>query len=479
MTTSIRIFILCLTPLLAACGLSPNYVRPGGDLPAGYAAAEDLPPLDAGGRDLADFTPENRDWWLRFASKALPEMQRLALANNHDFAAQRWALAQTMAQARASRAKLLPSLELSGSAGRRGSEGERGYSVTDSVSGTVQASYEADIWGKNSASRQAREYTALAGLNTWRGAGLSLESEVALTYFSCLAARENLAVYDSMLQNAREVLDYQEKREKLGAAAPLDVIRQRQAVENMEAERIGYLIRKNEARNNLALLLGTGALPPELETAMAGERLLDILPPAVAAGLPAELLARRPDIMEAEARLLAANANIGVARANFLPAVNLTASAGWSGDALHTLISPAGALYSLAASLLQPIFSGGQLTAQYDEALAAKEELIERYRQAALSAFWEVSTALSSVRLLDGEEIFRAASSGQAGEAYRIARVRYENGAEDFLSVLSAQSAMLSAENSMVAVRLERLNTVVALFKALGGGWGEEDAAVE
>lgn len=458
--------------LLGACSLAPEYQRPdgpGAGLPQAYASAR-----DAQRSDLEAYVPENRDWWKNFNSAVLTDLQDMALRNNRDFLAERWALAQAFSQARAGRANLLPEVSLNGSGSRRGSDSSSGYNVADSISGTAQASYELDLWGKNSDSAQSREFLAEAGLFSWRGAGLSLESEVALTYFAYLAARENLSVYDSQLDNARQVLDYQEKRERLGAVAPLDVASQRRSVQNMESERINYLININESRNNLCLLLGVAELPGDLAARLESERLMDILPPGVRAGLPAELLARRPDVAEAEARLKSANADIGVARAAFLPGISLTASAGYASDSLSDWISPASALYSLAASLVQPIFNNGKLVAEYDGALAARQELVERYRQAALSAFWEVSTALEAGRLLQVQEGHRDEAAAQAAEAYRIARVRYESGAEEFISVLDAQDGMLSASNSLVQTRLERLNSVVTLFKALGGGWAEE-----
>ncbi|MCC8194809.1 MAG: TolC family protein, partial [Deltaproteobacteria bacterium] len=140
---------------------------------------------------------------------------------------------------------------------------------------------------------------------------------------------------------------------------------------------------------------------------------------------------------------------------------------------LSSLVTPASALYSLAASLLQPIFHNGRILNQYRETLAAHRELMDRYREAALGAFLEVATALDSNKFLQEQEAHRAISSDQAAEAYRIARLRYEAGAEDFLAVLNAQETFLYAENQVVQSRLERLNTVVALFKALGGGWAE------
>ena len=470
-STELKVFALLACILLSSgCSLAPDYVRPELDMPGAFSAA------NAPERDLAGYADVNRAWWQHFNSAALPRLQEAALANNHNFRADRWVLAQTFSRTRAARSVLLPAINLSGSASRRGSANAGGYSVSDVVGGTLQASYEVDIWGKNRDSVGAQEYRAEAGMNVWRGAGLSLESEVALTYFSYLAAHENLSVYDSMLRNAKEVLAYQEKRETQGAEAPLNVARQRSSVQNMEAGRINYTVRVTEARNNLCLLLGVTALPEEIASCMEKETLMAIAPVVINEGIPSDLLVRRPDIAEMEARLMAANADIGVARAAFLPGISLTASSGWQSGSLSSLINPANALYSLAGSLVAPIFNNGKNIAQHDEALAARNELVERYRQITLRAFWEVSTALSANELLEQQEKHRAAASAQAAEAYRIARLRYTEGAEDFLAVLNAQDSVLSADNSMIQTHLERLNTVVSLFKALGGGWdGEGD----
>lgn len=459
--------LVVLMPLLiCACSLSPDYARPDTDLPTEYAAEEQKP------------IAENGEWWLGFDSKVLPRLQAMALKSNYNFAATRWNLAQTMAQARVTRAKLLPEVGASGSGSRRGSEASSGYQVTDAFSGTMQASYELDIWGANRESYSAARMQVIAGLNGWRGVGLSLESEVALTYFSYLAAKENFEVYESMLGNARQVLDYQEKRERLGAAAPLDVARQRGSVASMEAERLSYLMKMDEARNSLCGLLGIASLPEELTALIAQERLMTILPPEVEAGIPSDLLARRPDIAQAEAQLVSANANIGVARSAFLPSISLSASAGYQSDALSSLIIPGNAFYSLATALALPIFNFGKLRAKHESALAAKEEMVLRYQESALNAFLEVSTALTANSLLAEQQTHRQSSAYETAEAYRVARARYTSGAEDFLSVLDAQDSMLSARNSLVQNRLERLNSAVTLFKALGGGWGDKDSPI-
>lgn len=459
-----------LTPLaLCACSLSPEYARPDTDIPDTYALAA----------DEAQASTQNREWWSSFESVALIRLQALALENNHNFSANRLSLAQTIAQARAARSSLLPGISVSGSGSRSGSDSKAGYKVSDAFSGTVQASYELDIWGANRDNAKAYDFEALAGLNAWRGVGLSLESEVALTYFAYLAAKENLALYESTLSIARQVLDYQEKRERLGAAAPLDVSRQRGSVESMEAEYLNYKIKMSDALYSLCALIGANELPEEVAALIEEERLLKLMPPEVQAGLPSELLLRRPDIAEAEARLLAANANIGVARSAFLPGISLSASAGYQSDSLSSLISPASALYSLGASLAATIFDHGRLSAQYDIALAAREELVIRYKEAALTAFLEVSTALTANSLLVDLEKHRERSAAENNEAYRVARSRYTSGAEDFLAVLDAQDTLISAETSLIEARLERLNSAVSLFKSLGGGWGELGSLAE
>ena len=470
------LFQITITLLLAlfasGCSLAPAYIPPEIDLPGSFEKAT----TDETGQQnkRSSYEEVNREWWSSLNSKALLALQKAALTNNYGYKADRWALAQSFSRARAARSTLMPLVNASGSASRRGSDSEKGFSVSNAFSGSFQASYELDIWGAKQDSVSAQEYGAVGNMYTWHVAGLTLESEVALTYFSYLAAWENLAVYDSMLRNAREVLAYQETRERLGTAAPLDVARQRSSVENMEASRLGYERSITEGRNNLCLLVGVSELPEDIASLMEKERLQDIIAASVEAGIPSDLLIRRPDIATAELRLKAANANIGVARAAFLPSFSLTASRGWQSDTLATLINPVNAMYSLGNSIAASIFDNGSNIARLDEAIASRNELIERYRQAVLAAFWEVSTALSAKEVLAKQEQHRTASAMQAAESLRIAQLRYKAGSEDFISVLTAQDSVLSSDNNLIQSRLERLNIAIALFKALGGGWGNQ-----
>jgi NodT family efflux transporter outer membrane factor (OMF) lipoprotein len=217
----------------------------------------------------------------------------------------------------------------------------------------------------------------------------------------------------------------------------------------------------------LAILLGR---PPEGFDA-AGANVTAVVVPGVSPGLPAELLARRPDLRSAEAQLAAANANVAVARAALLPGITLTGSAGLASGMLINFLSAPAAALSLGASLMQPIFDGGRLRAQVDTATSRERELVENYRRAVLAALADVeSTLAAGGRTLD-QEVLQAQVVQQGRISLRLAEVRYREGADDLLTLLDAQRTLFQAEDQLAQVRLARLQASIALYKALGGGW--------
>ena len=459
------ILILLAAFFLQACSLAPKYTRPGTPLP-------DLAPASWPQIENA----ENAGWWSSFNSKALPRLQEEGIARNRNFAAAGWQLSQAIAQSRVARAPLFPWIGAEGGASRTGHHAgpNDAFTMTDTLSGGFQASYELDIWGRLRSQADSAAFMAEATLNDWRAVGLSLESDIAIAYFQVLALRERLAVQRDILSTAEQTLQYIEKQQRAGAASTLDLARQRSDVASMNA-RVQDLERQEQAaKNALNNLLGAAITPEELETLMSSESMAKLTPPPVSAGMPSSLLLRRPDILKAEASLKAANANIGAARAAFLPLVNLTVQGGWQSDEFHTLFRPSSTLYALASSLVAPIFQGGRLMAQHDAAKARAEELVARYQQAALSAFLETDTAIAATSFLAREEENRNTAVREAREAYRIVRVQYREGSTDFLNLLDAQRTLLTAQDAQIAVTLARLNTTVGLFKALGGGWGEK-----
>jgi efflux transporter, outer membrane factor (OMF) lipoprotein, NodT family len=455
--------------LLQACSLTPTYTRPDAGLlgaaPASWS--QSTVSIDA---------TENAQWWSRFNSETLPQLQKYGLMRNHDFEAAGWQLAQAIAQTRVARASLFPRIDAEGMASRTGvhAGSNNAFTMEDTFSGGFQVSYELDLWGRLRSQADSAAFTAEATLNDWRAVGLSLESNIAVAFFQILALRERLTVQKDMLSTAEQTLEYITKQQRAGAASSLDLARQRSNVASVNA-RLQEIERQEQAtKNALNNLLGASITPENLERLMASESITTLTLPAVSAGLPSSLLLRRPDILQAEAALKAANANIGTARAAFLPLVNLTVQGGWKSDELNTLFSPTSTLYSLASSLVTPIFQGGRLTAQHDTAKARWEELVARYQQAALSAFLETDTAIGASNFLAQEEENRSIAVHEAREAFGIVEVQYREGSADFLSLLDAQRTLLTAQDAQITVIQARLNASISLFKALGGGWGEK-----
>ncbi|MDR2076840.1 MAG: efflux transporter outer membrane subunit [Desulfovibrio sp.] len=462
------LFFVQLAAFLPACSLAPVYVRPDSRLPNAAPAS-----WTRNGSALE--AAENDGWWAGFNSRALVLLQREARAQNRDFAASGRRLAQAIAQSKEARASLFPWIGAEGAVSRAGSHpGSTGaFALTDAVSGGFQASYELDLWGRVRSQAESAAFAAEATLNDWRGIGLSLESDTAIAYFQLLALRERLALQRDILSAARQTLAYMEKQQRAGAATRLDLARQRGDVASMHARAQDLARQEQAAKNALNNLLGAASAPEDLDRLMSSESITILTPPAVVAGLPSSLLFRRPDILAAEASLKAANADIGPARAAFLPLVNLTAQGGWQSDEFHSLFRPDSTLYALVSSLVTPIFQGGRLAARHEAALARREELVARYQQAALFAFLETDTAIAANTFLLQEEEKRGLAEQEAREAYRLVRVQYREGSADFLSLLDAQRTLLTAQDARVTVSLARLNAAVSLFKALGGGWGE------
>ena len=193
--------------------------------------------------------------------------------------------------------------------------------------------------------------------------------------------------------------------------------------------------------------------------------------PVVAPGLPSELLERRPDVREAEAQLVAANANIKVARAAFFPSISLTASGGFESFALSSFLSPASTIYSLAASLTQPIFEGGRLRGQLAYSQARYEELLQNYQKAVISAFSNVEDALAATRRTAEQQESQQVAVAKARRAFEVAQLQYRVGSTDLLTVLNTENALFSANDLLAQVRIARMQALVSLFMALGGGW--------
>jgi NodT family efflux transporter outer membrane factor (OMF) lipoprotein len=447
---------------LALGGCVGDYTGPG--LPAEDTPKEWSAPIPSD----ASIWPK-QDWWRGFASDELNALIAAARTNNLDLAAARARVEAADAQARIAGASLLPTL--SASLGGTESGDIHGPGVkTKLLTADLRASYELDFWGRNLANARAGDASLRASRYDQETVALTTTSSVATTYFQVLAARDRLRFAKQNSANADRVLELTELQLKAGLISPLQMAQQQTVAANQRAQLPAIEQQERQAVATLAVLLGQA---PQGFT-VAGQSLEKLDAPSVAPGLTSELLARRPDVARAEANLAAADANVGAARAAFLPAITLTGNAGVASTALSGLLSGSNAAYTIGAALLQTIFDSGRLAAQEDLAMARRTELLATYRRTAITAFSDVDVALSSVANLAAQERETAKAAAAAAEAFRIAELQYRAGLVDFINVLNTQQSMYSAQDQLAQVKGQRLQAIVGLYRVLGGGWSEK-----
>jgi multidrug efflux system outer membrane protein len=342
----------------------------------------------------------------------------------------------------------------------------RQYSATVGVT-----AFELDLFGRvRSLQRSAlEEYLSLD--ETRQSAHLSLVSEVANAWLTLVADRELLKLTRETLQSQQSSFDLTKLRFNSGVVSELDLHQAEIALRTAEANIAIYTRRVDQDRNALTLLVGE-PLPPALESA---EKSIEsqLFAQELPAGLPADLLERRPDIRAAEHALLARNADIGAARAAFFPRITLTGSYGQAHSDLNGLFDTSQRVWSFAPQITLPIFSGGANVANLDLANVRKRIEIARYEQAIQSAFREVSDALVARRTLTQQLTAQEALTRAASESYRLSDMRYRAGVESYLNTLIAQRDLYQAQQALIDLRLAQASNTISLYKALGGGWRE------
>lgn len=443
---------------LAGCTMIPTYERPLSPVAAAYPGAS--PPGgsgtdDLGGRDL-------------FVDESLQKLIESALADNRDLRVAMLNVEKTRAQYRVTRAASLPAIDGTGSATR--SHGMANDSSRQWSASLGTTAYEIDLWGRvRSLKTQALE-TYLATGEARRSAQLSLVAAVATEYFTLRQNEELLALSHQTLRAVQEAYDLNKELLNAGASDELDVREAEGQVRTAKLSALTYEREIARATNALVLLIGR-PLPAEPPAPRA---FTNTNPPAqIPAGLPSDLVERRPDILEAEHALKAANANIGAARAAFFPAISLTASAGASSPELSKLFG-SGSGWSFSPQITVPIFTGGRNQANLDAAAIGKRIEIANYEKAIQTAFREVADALVDVSSYAQEIAEEAALVGAQQRRYEIANARYRQGTDTYLSVLTAQQDLFSAQRGLIQAQFNRIAGQISLYKALGGGWKEE-----
>ena len=434
-------------------------------------AAADIPPAFAQPQSSAQALTV--DWWNGFGAPELTGLVGQALDHNNDLVAAAARVRQADARARQAGAALLPTLGLNANLSDSfGVIGGSSQSETDFSAG-LAASYELDFWGKNrDAALSARELTRASSADRQTMA-ITVTTATANAYFNLLALRERLAAARAGLAAANDMLGLVRRRIGAGFSAPADQIQEQANLAAIQTQLPALEQQELEARTALAILLGR--VPEGFD--VAAITLDGIAAPTVAAGLPSDLLRRRPDIVAAEANLASAHADLDAARVAILPDITLTAQAGLQSPALNAAVntlSGTGFGGNIAAALVQTIFDGGKIAAKTDEVRAHEEELLAQYRGVAFSAFGDVENALGNLVHAAAQQ---QAAENQVAQSQRLlaaAQNKYRAGAADFLVVVDAQRTLYSARDQLAQIRLARLSASIALFKALGGGWRED-----
>jgi outer membrane protein, multidrug efflux system len=444
---------------LGACTVGPWYHKPAIPPPQSWTTAADP--------DAPEWP--TTDWWRGFKSPDLDAYIAQAEAANDDLRAAIARVEEADAQRRIALAPLLPAFGVSASAtrGRQPVLNSPVYQTSNDFNPLVTASYELDFWGKNRAAYQAAAATENASRYDRTTVELTVLSGVATTYFQTLELRDRLRIAESNLGNGNEVLRGLRLEAQAGTATGLDVAQQETVVDTVNATIPPLRQQLRESEDALAILVGS---TPEAVAVTRGE-LDEVALPQVRPGLPSELLARRPDVAEAEAQLIAANANIAAARAAFFPSISLTGNGGYESAALSALLTPASRVWLIGANLTQPIFQGGAILGQYRYSQARYRELLADYHKAVISALGNVEDALISVQQTADQVARQQQATEQARRAYQFAEAQMHAGTINVLTLLNTETALFTAEDALAQAKYAQLQALVTLYQALGGGW--------
>ena len=454
---------LCVVVSSAGCILTKDLPDPALDIPAGYKAAR-LTGADA---------PPTLDWWRGFRSPELTTLMEEAQTVNLDIAAATARFIQADAQARVAGAPLLPSLSGTGqqnyarTSGSTSSGLSTGGRETTLYQASLSASYELDFWGKNRDAAQAAEETAIATRFDRDVVALTALVSVANAYFQVLASQDRIRTAERNIASAQRILDAIKQRLQAGTGTDLDVAQQEAVLANQRAAVPPLRQTLAQNVNALATLV---ARPPE-SVRVTGGSLNRISSPRVTPGLPSELLTQRPDIRRQEAQLAAATANVGSARAQFFPSIQLTGSGGYQSSSLVSLFQPQAAFFNVVGSLTQPIFDGGRILGNFEFTKARQDELLQTYRKTVVQSFADVDNALVAIRETTNRLRLQREVVAASRRAFQLSEQQLRAGTADIITVLNTQLTLFQAEDSLSQAQLARLLAIVSLYQALGGGW--------
>ncbi len=447
--------------------VGPDYKRPVTEAPAQYKADEfgqwkEAQPLD--------HQPKG-NWWEVFGDPQLNSLETLAVNSNQELKAAFAAVDQARATARISRSEFFPNLDLNPGFRRErfspNQEPDFGSITANTFRVPLDLSYEIDLWGRVRRGLEGARADAAASLAAFHNVLLTLQGDVAQNYFSLRALDTEIATLQRSVDLRKEQLSIVTTRFETGLGRELDVARARTELATAEAELAAVTRRRVELENALAILTGQQASTFRIPTQPDWRIQMPLIP----AGLPSELLERRPDVAEAERQLAAENARIGVAKAAFFPVLRLTGSGGYLSADVESLFNWESRVWSIGPSLSLPIFAGGRNRANHQRAQARFEQAVARYRQRVLIAFAEVENSLAGIRLLGTQAAAQERALASARESRDLAMESFSAGIIEYLDVIDADRAALQNQRASAQIGGQQLVATVQLIKALGGSW--------
>ncbi len=452
-----RLVVLAAPLLLAACAMAPQPAPPSSvTVPVAWRTT--LPGANAS---------VERDWWRAFGDPALDALVRQAQANNGDLKVARARLQEYQARIRVADSARLPALNLSLAPTRARAIGPQGTPIeSTSLVGAVQASYELDLFGRVANTVEAARFEALSQEAALEAAALAVAANTASGYLNLLGLDAQLALAKATLASRERSYNLARHQFEVGYSSRLEMS-QAEAELHATAGTVPQLERQ-VAQQEQALNLLLGASPGAIAR---GTDLLSLREPTPGAGLPSELLRRRPDIAQSEQAIAAADASLAVARDALLPSIRLTASLGAGAGGITQLLRSPTELWSIGGSVLAPLFDAGRLRAQAEIAGTVRDRAIYGYEAVVRTAFAETENALASIDGLQRQLVEAEARRAAAGEVLRVAHNRYTNGYASYLEELDAQRTAFSADLAALQLRTSLLAAHVDLYRALGGGW--------
>jgi outer membrane protein, multidrug efflux system len=457
--------ILLASSVLAGCMVGPNYQRPAAQTPATY---RDLSSPAAQEAQSQATSFADLPWWQIFQDPQLQELIRTALKQNYDLLIATERINAARAQVTITRSSLFP--QISGNGNFTGGKENNFQTTYNFLTLTGDAAFQVDLFGKLRRATQAARAELLATQDARQTVVLTLVSDVASDYFNLLQLDLQLQISKETVATQRESVKLTQLRVDHGVATKLDVLQAQQVLDTANAEIPDLERQIAQEEDAISILLGNYP-----QGVLRGKPLVEQpFPPSVPGGLPSALLERRPDIREAEQDLVAANAEIGVAKAQFFPQIALTGSGGGSfgrSSAFSSLMSSQLGIWSYGAQITQPAYTGGALTGNLKFAKSQYQQALLAYREAIQHAFGDVSDALIGYQKLHEVRQRQEDTVADLVESVRLSEMRYKGGTTNYLEVLDGQRSLFSAELTLAQARGNEYQSLVQLYRSLGGGW--------